>query len=112
MPYLLADTNPDSIAGVGMLTADQLIATMPELGSLENKQAASLAGLAPRRATVRTMERQKLYPERTRSPALTGSSSLPRTPCSKPIDAGRNLRLARDDVSIGKLHRDGCSGWL
>jgi transposase len=36
-----------SIAGVGTLTANQLIATMPELGSLENKQAAALAGLAP-----------------------------------------------------------------
>ncbi len=36
-----------SIDGVGVLTANQLVATMPELGSLENKQAASLAGLAP-----------------------------------------------------------------
>lgn len=36
-----------SIDGVGTLTANQLIATMPELGTLENKQAASLAGLAP-----------------------------------------------------------------
>lgn len=36
-----------SIDGVGTLTANQLIATMPELGALENKQAASLAGLAP-----------------------------------------------------------------
>lgn len=36
-----------SIDGIGMLTANQLIATMPELGSLDNKQAASLAGLAP-----------------------------------------------------------------
>jgi transposase len=36
-----------SIAGVGTLTANQLIATMPELGSLGNKQAAALAGLAP-----------------------------------------------------------------
>lgn len=36
-----------SIAGVGTLTSNQLIATMPELGSLENKQAAALAGLAP-----------------------------------------------------------------
>lgn len=36
-----------SIKGLGTLTAAQLIATMPELGSLENKQAASLAGLAP-----------------------------------------------------------------
>jgi transposase len=36
-----------SIKGLGSITAAQLIATMPELGSLENKQAASLAGLAP-----------------------------------------------------------------
>jgi len=36
-----------SIAGIGTLTANQLIATMPELGNLDNKQAASLAGLAP-----------------------------------------------------------------
>lgn len=36
-----------SIDGLGTLTANQLIATMPELGALENKQAASLAGLAP-----------------------------------------------------------------
>jgi transposase len=36
-----------SIGGLGSLTANQLIATMPELGTLENKQAASLAGLAP-----------------------------------------------------------------
>lgn len=36
-----------SIKGLGPVTAAQLIATMPELGALENKQAASLAGLAP-----------------------------------------------------------------
>ena len=36
-----------SMAGLGTLTANQIIATMPELGSLDNKQAASLAGLAP-----------------------------------------------------------------
>lgn len=36
-----------SIAGVGIRTADQLVATMPELGALDPKQAASLAGLAP-----------------------------------------------------------------
>ncbi len=34
-----------SIAGTR--TADQLVATMPELGALDSKQAASLAGLAP-----------------------------------------------------------------
>ena len=36
-----------SISGIGTLTANQLIATMPELRSLDSKQAASLAGLAP-----------------------------------------------------------------
>lgn len=36
-----------SISGLGIMTAAQLIATMPELGTLENKQAAALAGLAP-----------------------------------------------------------------
>lgn len=36
-----------SIDGLGTVTANQLVATMPELGALENKQAASLAGLAP-----------------------------------------------------------------
>lgn len=36
-----------SIGGLGAVTANQLVAAMPELGSLTNKQAASLAGLAP-----------------------------------------------------------------
>ena len=36
-----------SMDGIGLVTANQLIASMPELGNLENKQAASLAGLAP-----------------------------------------------------------------
>lgn len=35
------------IAGVRNPTANQVIATMPELGSLDCKQAASHAGLAP-----------------------------------------------------------------
>ncbi len=36
-----------SIPGVGEATAIALIADMPELGHLDEKQAASLAGLAP-----------------------------------------------------------------
>lgn len=36
-----------SIDGLGAVTANLLLATMPELGELENKQAAALAGLAP-----------------------------------------------------------------
>ena len=35
------------IAGIGQTTAAQLTALMPELGSLNRKQAAALAGLAP-----------------------------------------------------------------
>ncbi|MER9751566.1 IS110 family transposase [Mesorhizobium sp. M0140] len=36
-----------SIPGLGEATAFALVADMPELGALENKQAASLVGLAP-----------------------------------------------------------------
>jgi transposase len=36
-----------SIPGLGEITAVALIADMPELGSMDPKQAASLAGLAP-----------------------------------------------------------------
>ncbi len=36
-----------SIPGLGSVTAQALLADMPELGSLEEAQAASLAGLAP-----------------------------------------------------------------
>ena len=36
-----------SIPGIGQLTAITLLIDMPEIGSMDNKQAASLAGLAP-----------------------------------------------------------------
>lgn len=36
-----------SVPGVGAITARTLIAELPELGTLDNKQIASLAGLAP-----------------------------------------------------------------
>ena len=36
-----------SIPGIGAITAASLLVTMPELGTLEPKQVASLAGLAP-----------------------------------------------------------------
>lgn len=36
-----------SIAGVGALTAITMLTKMPERGQLDNKQVASLAGLAP-----------------------------------------------------------------
>ena len=37
-----------SIPGIGPVAATALIAEMPELGSIENKQAAALLGVAPR----------------------------------------------------------------
>ena len=37
----------DDIVGVGRLTAVMLLATMPELGTLNRRQAAALAGLCP-----------------------------------------------------------------
>ncbi|MFN4274642.1 MAG: IS110 family transposase [Aliihoeflea sp.] len=36
-----------SIPGIGTVTATAILIEMPELGTLDNKQAASLAGLAP-----------------------------------------------------------------
>jgi transposase len=36
-----------SIPGIGKITAIALLIDMPELGSVDNKQIASLAGLAP-----------------------------------------------------------------
>ena len=38
----------DSIPGIGTVTAMAILIEMPELGMLDNKQAASLAGLAPK----------------------------------------------------------------
>lgn len=37
----------DAIAGVGLLTAVTVLAQMPELGTLNRREAAALAGLAP-----------------------------------------------------------------
>ena len=37
-----------TIPGIGEITAQELLALMPELGSLTRRQAASLAGVAPR----------------------------------------------------------------
>ncbi|MFI4957403.1 MAG: IS110 family transposase [Gammaproteobacteria bacterium] len=37
-----------TVPGIGNIVAEELLATMPELGSLTREQAASLAGVAPR----------------------------------------------------------------
>lgn len=36
-----------SIPGIGLITALMILVDLPEIGSLNNKQVASLAGLAP-----------------------------------------------------------------
>lgn len=56
-PYNFAGLN--EIQGGDQPLANQLIATMPELGSLDGKLVASLAGLAPVAANP-VMKRQKL----------------------------------------------------
>lgn len=92
-----------SINSLGTLTANQLIATMPELGSLDNKQAASLAGLAPvarqsgqwkGKAFIRggrVNVRQALY-----MPALVAARFNPdlKTKYQQLISAGKPAKLA------------------
>lgn len=36
-----------SVPGIGKITAQGLLATLPEIGQLDNKQLTALAGLAP-----------------------------------------------------------------
>jgi transposase len=98
-----------SIAGVGTLTANQLIATMPELGSLDNKQAASLAGLAPvtrqsgqwkGKSSIRggrANVRQALYPIQTCAmPALVAARFNPdlKAKYQQLIAAGKPAKIA------------------
>lgn len=92
-----------SINSLGTLTANQLIATMPELGSLDNKQAASLAGLDPvarqsgqwkGKAFIRggrVNVRQALY-----MPALVAARFNPdlKTKYQQLISAGKPAKLA------------------
>lgn len=92
-----------SIPGVGRITAAALLIYMPELGSLDNKQIASLAGLAPMtrqsggwsgRARIRGGRRQiriTLY--------MTAVASLRCNPHLKKTfdtlsDAGKHAKLA------------------
>ncbi len=48
-----------SVKGIGRQTAYTLLATMPELGSMNRKQAASLAGLAPHPKDSGTISRYR-----------------------------------------------------
>ena len=51
-PQLKAPDILNSIPGLGEITALALLIDMPELGSMDAKQAASLAGLADRKSVV------------------------------------------------------------
>ena len=73
-----------SVPGVGAATAAVLVAHLPELGSLDPKRAASLAGLAPH-------------------PRDSGNSSRPRF-----VHGGRSrLRRAFYMVALTALRMDG-----
>ena len=73
-----------SIPGLGEASAFAIVADMPELGALENKQAASLAGLGPRRPPIRPVERQELHPRR---PANAQAGTLHARPRRHPIQS-------------------------
>jgi len=54
-----------SISGIGATTAAALIALLPELGTLDRRQIASLAGLAPPSTPERRCRRLSTHPRRT-----------------------------------------------
>ena len=54
-----------SVPGVGDITARTLLAEMPELGTLDRRKIAALAGLAPYTQSSGKVERQKLHCRRT-----------------------------------------------
>ncbi len=57
-----------SIPAIGEATALTMLVEMPELGTIENKCVASLAGLAPMARDFRAAQRQALHPGRPCSP--------------------------------------------
>ena len=61
-----------------------MLIEMPELGTIDNKCVASLAGLAPDRPRLRPAQRQALHPRRTRSPPPSAlHASLGRDPLQR-----------------------------
>jgi len=56
-----------SIPGLGTVTAHALLTDMPELGTMEAGQVASLAGLAPITRQYRYMARPQLHSGRPRN---------------------------------------------
>ena len=67
-----------SIPGIGDVTACMLLIEMPELGTLEPKQAASLAGLRAVHAPFGQVEGKGDDPRRTRRPARRDLHAGPR----------------------------------
>ena len=86
-----------SIPGIGEATALSMLVEMPELGRLEGKQAASLAGLAPVSRQAGTWQGRERSPGRpAASPALNlhacpGGDALQRRPKGE-IRATRSRR--------------------
>ncbi len=108
-----------SIPGVGEATALALIVDMPELSSMEAKQAAALAGLAPiaresdtwrgKRSTRRAHLRQALF-----MPALVAARFYPNlkasfaalTTAGKPAKVAIKAFVRRLGVLANALLRD------
>ena len=67
-----------SIPGIGAVTAVAVLAEMPEIGSLDPKGAASLAGLAPNTRQSRTWQGRSFVQGGRRTPTLAPGQSRSR----------------------------------
>jgi transposase len=56
-----------SVPGVGAVSVAAMLTLMPELGTLDRKQVASLAGLAPTHTPVRAMAGQSVHQKRAQT---------------------------------------------
>jgi transposase len=76
----------NTIPGIGVITAHMILVDMPEIGALNNKQVASLAGLAPMSQSSDTgrtpqLAQFHLHASAGRDPVQCRPESQIRTPC-------------------------------
>lgn len=72
-----------SLPGIGPIVAASLAIRMPELGSMQRGQPASLVGVAPHARRVRTVEGQALHQRRARPTPPDALPGRPRGPPSR-----------------------------
>jgi transposase len=98
-----------TIHGVGRITAIELMSTMPELGSMSGKQAASLAGLAPHPRDSGSLSRKRfIRPGRRNAKTILFMAALTAARSKSRLgDFYRNLveRGKRKIVAITALMR-------